>query len=43
MDEVFLDADQSEETFGLPPLRTDAAGAPVIADRPPAEAAGDAQ
>jgi hypothetical protein len=32
MDEVFLDADKSEETFGLPTIATDQAGAPVVAD-----------
>ena len=31
-DEVFLDADQSEETFGLPTITTDEAGAPVVDD-----------
>jgi len=40
MDEVFLDADASEQTYGLPPIQTDAAGAPVVNDAaPPAEAA----
>jgi hypothetical protein len=29
MDEVFLDADQSEQTAALPPVTTDEAGAPV--------------
>jgi hypothetical protein len=32
MDEVFLDADQSEQTYGLPQLKTDGAGAPVVAE-----------
>jgi hypothetical protein len=32
MDEVFLDADKSEETFGLPAIATDQAGAPVAED-----------
>jgi hypothetical protein len=32
MDEVFLDADASEQTYGLPPIQTDAAGAPVVND-----------
>lgn len=32
MDEVFLDADQSEQTFGLPKVATDQAGAPVVED-----------
>ncbi len=31
-DEVFLDADASEQAFGLPPVTTDKAGAPVAAD-----------
>ena len=30
MDEVFLDADESEKTTGLPPVTTDQAGAPVV-------------
>jgi hypothetical protein len=30
MDEVFLDADESEKTAGLPPVTTDQAGAPVV-------------
>jgi hypothetical protein len=36
-DEVFLDADSSEEKFGLPKLEKDAAGAPEIAEGPAAE------
>jgi hypothetical protein len=32
-DEVYLDADQSEQKFGLPPLQKDAAGAPEIAEK----------
>lgn len=32
MDEVFLDSDRSEETFGLPTMTTDEAGAPVVED-----------
>ena len=32
MDEVFLEADQSEKQFALPTLVTDAAGAPQAAD-----------
>ncbi len=32
MDEVFLDEDASEPTYGLPPLKTDEAGAPVVDD-----------
>ena len=35
-DEVFLDADASEQTFGLPPVTTDKAGAPVAEDELPA-------
>ncbi len=31
-DEVFLDADASEQSFGLPAIRTDKAGAPVAED-----------
>ena len=31
-DEVFLDADASEEKFGLPKLQKDAAGAPEIVE-----------
>jgi hypothetical protein len=33
MDEVFLEEDQGEQTYGLPPLKTDAAGAPVVVDQ----------
>jgi hypothetical protein len=41
-DEVFLDADASEEKFGLPKLQKDSAGAPEIVDGPVAEVgAGD--
>jgi hypothetical protein len=35
LDEVFLDEDQSEEEYGLPPLVTDAAGAPMATDNVP--------
>lgn len=35
MDEIYLDADASEPTYGLPPLKTDEAGAPVIEDDVP--------
>ncbi len=35
MDEVFLDEDKSEQDYGLPPLETDEAGAPVVADQQP--------
>lgn len=40
-DEVFLDADQSEQDFGMPRLQKDAAGAPdvVVADGEPAREA----
>jgi hypothetical protein len=37
MDEVYLDADKSEQTFGMPPLKTDAAGAPVVAEETPVD------
>ena len=37
-DEVFLDADASEQKFGLPTLQKDAAGAPEIAENAAAEA-----
>ncbi len=37
-DEVFLDADASEQKFGLPKLQKDAAGAPEIAENAAAEA-----
>ncbi len=30
LDEVYLDEDASEESYGLPPLKTDEAGAPVV-------------
>lgn len=30
MDEVYLDADKSEETFGLPTVTTDQTGAPIV-------------
>ncbi len=38
-DEVFLDADASEEKFGLPKLQKDAAGAPEIVENAAAESA----
>jgi hypothetical protein len=41
-DEVFLDADQSEQGFGLPKLQKDAAGAPEIVASPVPAAAGEA-
>ena len=34
LNEVFLDADEDEQQFELPTIRTDAAGAPEVADRP---------
>lgn len=34
MDEVFLDEDAGEPTYGLPPVKTDEAGAPEVADQP---------
>jgi hypothetical protein len=38
-DEVFLDADTSEQKFGLPKLEKDAEGAPEIAENPTTEGA----
>jgi len=35
LDEVFLDEDQSEEEYGVPPLVTDTAGAPLATDDVP--------
>jgi len=35
LDEVYLDEDQSEEEYGLPPLVTDTAGAPLATDDVP--------
>ena len=35
MDEVFLDEDANEPTYGLSPLKTDEAGAPVVDDDVP--------
>ena len=32
LDEVFLEEEEDEATYGLPPLGTDEAGAPVVAD-----------
>ena len=40
-DEVFLDADASEEKFGLPKLQKDAAGAPEIVENVTGESAED--
>jgi hypothetical protein len=39
LDEVFLEEDEEEATYGLPPVGTDGAGAPVVADdtAPPGE------
>jgi len=36
MDEVFLDADESEKTYALPKIVTDESGAPVVSDGSPA-------
>jgi hypothetical protein len=36
MDEVFLDADEGEKTFGLPKIVTDESGAPVVSEASPA-------
>jgi hypothetical protein len=36
MDEVFLDADESERTFALPKIVTEESGAPVVAEGSPA-------
>ena len=35
MDEVFLEEEEDETTYGLPPIDTDQQGAPVVADEPP--------
>jgi len=35
MDEVFLEEDESEQSYGLPPLGTDETGAPVVSEEPP--------
>jgi hypothetical protein len=40
MDEVFLDADLSEQSVGLPAITTDQAGAPVAVDDPDEAASG---
>jgi len=37
MDEVYLDEDAGEQAFDLPPMQTDEAGAPVVADEEPTE------
>jgi len=37
MDEVYLDEDASEQTYGLPPLDTDEEGAPIAVDDQPEE------
>ena len=34
LDEVFLDEDEGEPPYGLPPLTTDEAGAPAADDEP---------
>lgn len=41
MDEVFLDQDASEQTYGLPPLTTDEAGAPAVTGDLPEAPAGE--
>jgi hypothetical protein len=41
MDEVFLDEDQGEPAEGLPSLRTDEAGAPVVNDEASEETSTD--
>jgi hypothetical protein len=38
MDDVFLDADESERNFELPKIATDERGAPVVSPEPPAAA-----
>ena len=40
MDEVFLDEDAGEASYGLPPIQTDAAGAPIV-DNTTAQPADD--
>lgn len=37
MDEVFLEEDHDDQAYGLPPLTTDAAGAPIVDEEPAAE------
>ena len=34
MDEVFLEDEEDDQAYGLPPLETDRAGAPVVRDQP---------
>ena len=34
MDEVFLEEEEEQQGYGLPPLETDSQGAPVVADKP---------
>jgi hypothetical protein len=41
MDEVFLDADASEPAAGLPPIKTDEVGAPVVGDNASAPATNE--
>jgi len=43
MDEVFLDADEDEQAYGLPPLGTDQAGAPAVEDEVPEVEPDDSQ
>ncbi len=42
MDEVYLDADATEPSYGLPPVRYDESGAPEV-ESPPAENASEAE
>jgi hypothetical protein len=42
-DEVFLDADSSEQRFGLPKIQKDAAGAPEISEKPASNIPHDAE
>ena len=39
MDEVYLEEDAAEETYGLPPLATDETGAPVVKEELPGDEA----
>ena len=43
MDEVYQDADASEPTYGLPPIRYDDAGAPEVGEEKPPEAPAEPQ
>jgi len=42
IDEVFLEADESEKSYGLPPIGADASGAPVVAEKTLADATSSA-